>query len=94
MVPAAGPDRGPAWAAPSPALAHPPAFSALLLFLSPQQQQQQQQPQQPQQQNAQQEAQWLKRAEARKREQLTYQLAAIAATSGITATAAFATYYR
>ncbi len=58
--------------------------------------QKQQQPQQPQQdaQAAALEAQRKARAEARRREQMTYQFAAIAATTGIGATAAFATYYR
>lgn len=36
----------------------------------------------------------LLRAAARRREQVTYQFVAIAATLGITATASFATYYR
>ncbi|EFN54530.1 hypothetical protein CHLNCDRAFT_24463, partial [Chlorella variabilis] len=36
----------------------------------------------------------VKRAEARRREQLTYQFAAIAASVGVTALAGFATYYR
>lgn len=36
----------------------------------------------------------MKRAEARRREQLTYQFAAIAASVGVTALAGFATYYR
>lgn len=39
-------------------------------------------------------AQRAERAAARKREQMTYQFAAIAATTLITATAGFATYYR
>lgn len=60
----------------------------------PLQQQDAQQQQRQQQQDAQLEVQRLQRAEARKREQVTYQLAAIAATTGITATAGFATYYR
>lgn len=40
------------------------------------------------------EQQRQQRAAARQREQLTYQSAAIAATTGVTATAIFATYYR
>ncbi|KAI7837698.1 hypothetical protein COHA_008491 [Chlorella ohadii] len=66
----------------------------LSVFAQANKQQDAQQQQRQQQQDAQLEVQRLQRAEARKREQVTYQLAAIAATTGITATAGFATYYR
>jgi hypothetical protein len=51
-------------------------------------------PQQEAPQLDEQELKRLKRAEARRREQLTYQFSAIAASVGVTAAAGFATYYR
>ncbi len=58
------------------------------------QQERQQQQQQQERQHQELDQKLLARAEARKREQLTYQFSAIAASVGVTAAAGFATYYR